>query len=74
MPEEMTFRKYLERRQAGDAAVREFLASREPSILERRSWADLMRAFRADGADDIYIRTARRLHYEYSRVLSRASP
>jgi len=37
METEMTFREYLERRQGGDAAVREFLALRDPSILERRS-------------------------------------
>ena len=70
----MTFRDYLERRQAGDAEVREFLGLRDPSILERHSWADLMWAFRDDGAGKDYIWTARRLHHEYSRARGRTEP
>ena len=70
----MTFRDYLERRQASDADVREFLAVRDPAILERRSWADLMWAFREAGADEDYIWTARRLHHEYSRVRGKLAP
>jgi hypothetical protein len=73
MSTEMTFREYLERRQSGDAAVREFMTVRDPSILERRSWADLMWAFRAEGADSNYISTARRFHHEYSRALDKSS-
>jgi len=58
----MTFRDYLERRRIGDEGVREFLELRDPALLERRSWADMMWAFRADGAEDSYIARARRLH------------
>jgi hypothetical protein len=69
MAAEMTFRDYLERRQVGDAEVSEFLTLSDPAILERRSWADLMWAFRAAEFDANYIATARGLHQEYSRAL-----
>lgn len=71
MTADMTFREYLERRKPGDAEVGQFLSLSDPAMLERRSWADLMGAFRAAELDAAYIRIARRLHHEYSRVIGR---
>ena len=71
MGKNISFREYLERRQANDADVQDFLASSDASILEKRSWADLMWAFRDAGLSQPYIVKARRFHHEYSRALAK---
>jgi hypothetical protein len=64
----ITFADYLERRRVADADVRNFLGCSDVEALRRRSWADLIRAIRATGADEGYIAEARQLHQEYARA------
>lgn len=63
----MTFGHYLERRAVSDPKAQAFLVKSDRATLERRSWAELMPFFTAQGRDTDYISEARRLHMEFAR-------
>jgi hypothetical protein len=64
----MTFRYYLERRQAGDDEVKAFLEGCDPAVLDSAAWAEVMGHLTKAAADRDYIMWARQLWQDYART------